>query len=252
MSCLVCYRNRWRNGTIKAVSSEDPQCSAEYTQDDSPQLFWRSEDVDETVTIDCDLGAEYEYNFIALLGHNLTSNPATVIKVVGAHDSGFTTPDEDTLTHHANWLYEILGTARTNRYVRISILNATNPSGYLQVGTIVVGKGEYFNRMPSVPYQAGQKNETEIESSPSGNIFTVQERPSAFVINLLFVGLDQTSGVMVETLIKENASFLGFVLCLDSGNPNSKSDWLVLTEQTLLTCEKVNYWTWQLNAVEVL
>lgn len=252
MSCFVCYRNRWRNGTIFATSDEAPQFSAEYTQDDSPQLFWRSVEIDETVTIDCDLGAEYEYDFIAILGHNLTANPATLIKIIGSHNSGFTSPDVDTLTHHSNWLYEILDAPRTNRYVRISILNATNPLGYLQVGTIVVGKGEAFNRGPSVPYQAGQKNETEVEYSPSANMFVVQEKPSAFVINLMFIGLDQASAVIVETLIKECGSFKAFVLCTDSGNPNSKSDWLVLTDQGMLTFDHTDYWTWNLNAIEVL
>jgi hypothetical protein len=251
MSCLVCYRNRWRNGTIFAVSDEAPQFSAEYTQDDSPQLFWRSVEIDEAVTIDCDFGAAYEYDFIAILGHNLTSGATIIIK--GATNAAFSEGVvTDQLTYHANWLYEILGTARTKRYVRVSLLNTTNPSGYLQVGTVVVGKGEAFNRGPSVPYQAGQKNETEVEYSPSANMFVVQEQPSAFVINLMFIGLDQASAVIVETLIKECGSFKAFVLCTDSGNPNSKSDWLVLADQGMLTFDHTDYWVWNLNAIEAL
>jgi len=252
MSCLVCYRNRWRNGEIVAVSSEDPQCSAEYTQDDSPQLFWRStDDFDTAVTIDCDLGTAYEYDFIAILGHNLTS--AADIIIYGTNNPDFTTDTEhDHIAHHGNYIYKILDDSRTYRYIRISILNPTNGSGYLQVGTIIVGKAEYFNRMPSVPYQASQINETEVEYSPSANMFTVQEQPSAFAISVTFIGLNQSTAVMVENLIRECGSFKAFVLCLDSGNANSKSDWLVLTDQGMLTNDHVDYWTWTLNAVEVL
>ena len=182
MSCLVCYRNRWRNGEIIAVSDEAPQFSAEYTQDDSPQLFTRTVDDDGEKTWDNDLGTAYEYNFIGILGHNFTSG--TIIIIEGADDEDFDGPDlvTDELTYHANWLYEILDTTRTKRFVRVSIENANgNPSGYFQIGTIIIGKAEYFNRNPSLPGQLGQKNDTEVEYSPSGNFFTISVPLSATV-----------------------------------------------------------------------
>ncbi|PIU63400.1 MAG: hypothetical protein COS85_16115, partial [Armatimonadetes bacterium CG07_land_8_20_14_0_80_59_28] len=104
----------------------------------------------------------------------------------------------DTLAFNGNNLYAILATARTKRYVRISLTDAANPSGYLQIGTIFIGKGAALNRGPSVPYQRGPLNETEVEKSPSANLFTVQERPSLDNKALSFIGLNNASEAIVE------------------------------------------------------
>jgi len=354
---LILYRNLWRDGTIIAASSEAAQFPAEYTQDDSPQLFWRSRNgtgtgnglfvvtvdvndhidlaegagelpatltpgnyngltlaaeiktqldvagaltytvtYDETIgkftiaasgnfellwhsgthntegqgvllgfahtdlsgaatytsdtavfhseeRIDCDLGAAHEYNFIALLNHNLTS--AATIIIYGADDAAFTDGVvHDHLTFNGNNLYEILAAAQTKRYVRISLLNVANPSAYLQIGTIVVGKGNALNRGPSVPYQRGPLNETEIEFSPSANLFTVQERPSLDNKLLLFTGLDGASELIVEALLEACGSHVAWVLCLDSAAPNTNSYWVHLKSQELPKCQHVNYWNW--------
>lgn len=251
MSVLILHKNLWRDGTIIAVSSEAPQFSPEYTQDDSPQLFWRSTVVNAEQTLDCDLGAALEYDFIGILGHNLT--PAATIQIIGADDDAFTTnPVVDTLTYVGNNLWEILPVARTKRYVRLSLTDTDNASGYLQVGTIVLGKGNALNRGPSVPDQRGPQNDTETESAPSGNIFVVQERPSIEGQVLPFVGLDDASELIAEALVRECGSFKGFVLCLDSTAPNANSYWLYLISQEKHRRDHMNYWIWTLEAVEVL
>jgi len=251
---LILYRNLWRDGTILAASSEAAQFPAEYTQDDSPQLFWRSLVKDVEVTIDCDLGAAHEYDFIALLNHNLTS--AATIIIYGADNAGFAggspNVEHDHLTFNGNNLYEILTAAQTKRYVRISLLNVANPSTYLQIGTIVVGKGNALNRGPSVPYQRGPLNETEIEFSPSANLFTVQERPPLDNKLLLFTGLDGASELIVEALLEACGSHVAWVLCLDSTAPNTNSYWVHLKSQELPECQHVNYWNWSCEIEEIL
>lgn len=248
---LIVYQNLWRDGTILAASSEAAQFAPEYTQDDSPQLFTRTLDVTGQKTWDCDLGAILEYDFIALLGHNLT--PDATIVIYGADDAAFTTGVvEDILAYNGNNLWAILTTARTKRYVRVSLTDAANGSGYLQVATIVVGKGSALNRGPSVPYQRGPQNETEIDRPPSGSVFVVQERPSADAKLLSFVGLNDASELIVEALMEECGLFKGFVLCLDSAAPNTNSYWLMLTAQEMPSCEHMSYWNWTLEAVEVL
>ena len=365
MSVLILHTNRWQTGTILTASSEAAQFSAEYTQDDSLQLFWRSRngtgtgnglfvvtvDVNDhidlaegagelpatltpgnyngltlaaeiktqldvagaltyTVTynettgkfiiaaggnfellwhsgshnaegqgvllgfahtdlsgaatytsdtavfhseeyIDCDFGVALEYDFIALLGHNLTS--AATIIIYGADDAAFTVnPVHDHLTFNGNNLYEILGSAQTKRYVRISLLNTANPSGYLQIGTIVVGKGNALNRGPSVPYQRGPLNETEIEYSPSANLFTIQERPSLDNKVLSFVGLNDASELIVEALLEACGSHVAWLLCLDSTAPNANSYWVHLKSQELPEYQHVNYANWACEIEEII
>lgn len=499
MSVLICHTNRWRDGSIIAVSSEAAQFSAEYTQDDSPQLFWRSRngtgtgnglfvvmvDVNDhidlaegagelpamltpgnyngltlaaeiktqldvagaltyTVTynettgkftiaaggnfkllwhsgshnaegqgvllgfahtdlsgaatytsdtavfhseeyIDCDLGAAYEWDFIGILGHNFTPD-ATIgiygtdaelveLCVNGRFDSGtsswtpwqctiasiaggqsgncleitrvsgtsqnvkqviaglvvgasytfttyvksgssgneafqivcnrtsdygdqhvqagttsgswiqysitFTATDTsynfylykvsatagtmlfdtvsvlptytyDSLTYQGNNLWAILGTARTKRWVRLSVIDTANPSGYLQVGTVVIGKGNAINRRPSIPYQRGPLNETEIEYSPSANLFTIQERPSLDNKSLSFTALNDASELIIEALLEVCGSHMAWALCLDSTAPNTNSYWVHLKNQGLPECQHVNNWNWICETEEVL
>lgn len=250
MSTLICHANLWRNGTILAATTEAAQFSAEYTQDDSPQLFWWSTAIAAEQVIDCDLGAAREYDFIGILGHNLTASATIVVK--GADDSAFSSNVvTDTLTHSGNNLWEKLAAARTKRYVRISMTDAVNPSGYLQVGTIVVGKGNALNRGPSVPDRDGSLNETETERSPSENMFTVQERPSLYVKGLPFVGLDDASVVIVKALLAGCGSHVAWALCLDSAAANTNSYWVHLTSQDSLERQHQNYWNWEAEIEEI-
>ena len=248
---LICHTNLWRDGTILAASSEAAQFSAEYTQDDSPQLFTRTLDVDGAKTWDNDVGAAHEYDFVALLGHNLTD--AATIVIYGADDDAFTVGlVSDTLAFNGNNLYAILATARTKRYVRISLTDAANPSGYLQIGTIFIGKGAALNRGPSVPYQCGPLNETEVEKSPSANLFTVQERPSLDNKALSFIGLNNASEAIVEALLGICGSHVAWILCLDSSAPNTNSYWVHLKSQELPECRRVNRWNWTAEVEEVV
>ena len=251
---IIVYQNLWRDGTILAVTTEAAQFPAEYTQDDSPQLFWRSTVKNAEQVIDCDLGADLNYDFVALLGHNLTANAATEIIIYGADDDAFTEDlEHDHLTFNGNNLYAILPTGgRTHRYVRISLLNTTNPSTYLQVGTIVVGKCNALNRGPSVPYQRGLFNETEIEYSPSANLFTVQERPSLNNKVLTFIGLDTASELIMEALLRSCGSHVAWVLCLDSATPNSDSYWVHLKTQELPEFQHASYWNWTAEIEEII
>jgi hypothetical protein len=248
---IIVYQNLWRDGTILAVTTEAAQFPAEYTQDDSPQLFWRSTAKADEQDIDCDLGAAHEYDFVVLLNHNLTS--AATIIIYGADDAAFTSNVvHDHLTHNGNNIYEILPGVQTKRYVRISLLNAANPQSYLRVGTIVVGKSNTLNRGPSVPYRRGLTNETEVERSPSANLFTVQERPSLNIKSLPFTGLDAASELVVEALLRACGSHVAFVLCLDSGTPNSNSYWVHLTGQEPPECQHLSYWNWTAEIEEII
>jgi hypothetical protein len=385
MSALICHTNLWRNGTLGPVTDELAQFPAEYTQDDSPLLFTRTVGISGYKHWHNDLGAAYEWDFIGILGHNITPDATigiygtdiyldqlcvnggfesdttswtpvycTIASIAGGQsgncleitrvsnnyqcvyqtiadlvvgasyiftayvksgtsgnegfqivcqrtsDSGdqhiqagttsnswvqysitFTATDVsykfylykttatagtmlfdtvsvsptytyDSLTYQGNNLWTVLGTARTKRWVRLSVADITNPSGYIQIGTVIVGKGNVLNRVPSSPYQRGPLNETEIEYSPSGNLFTIQERPSLDNKLLSFVGLNDASELIVEALLENCGSHVAWAWCLDSTAPNTNSYWVHLKSQELPECQRVGYWNWSCEIEEIL
>lgn len=240
---FICYQNLWANGTVIAATTETSQCWAEYTQEDGLQLYWRSTAVDAEQVIDCDLGEAREYDFVGIVGHNLTAD-ATIV-LYGADDDAFTVnPVSDTLTWNGNNLWEVLEAARTKRYVRLSLTDTTNPSGYLQVGTVVVGKAQELSRGPVVPDRDGFTNETETEMTPSAAKFTTQERPSLFVKVLPFKGLVDNSQTIIKALLELCAAHRAFAICLDPTSPNTNSYWVYLEDPDLPTRTNMGYWNW--------
>jgi hypothetical protein len=360
------YRNHWRNGTIIAQSSEHPQFPAEYSQDDTPALMWRSRhgtgsgngrfvvaassnqlidfdlgggELTATITagtytgatlateikaqldtagtatfavtysettgaftislaagnfsltwqsgthtatnagvllgfgraadsagadtytsttmvihtsesIDCDFGAAQTYDFMAILGHNLTSSAS--ITVQGADDAAMTTNVvSDTITYNSTNVYAFLATARTKRYIRVVITDVANPSGFVQVAGVVVGSYWEPNR-DFGPYSEGETDETEVELSPSANLFVVQERPKMVVRELEFKGLNAAAIAELRLLLAEVGVSKALILCTDSTMPNTTCHWMRLRECNPPRREGYGYWTWSAPMEEVL
>ena len=197
-----------------------------------------------------DFGSAYQYDFIALLNHNLTATSALIIK--GADDAAMTTNVvSDTITYNANNLFQFLGTARTKRYCQAFIIDKDNPSMYVQIGVIFIGK--YFEPNRSFgPYSEGEIDSTEMEYSPSMNMFTVQERPKLVNRELKFSGLDTSSVGSVRLLLNECGISKAFVLVTDYNSPNSYSYWVHLKETTPPEFSQFSYWTWACPIEEVL
>jgi len=152
--------------------------------------------------IDCDFGAADEYDSVSILRHNFTSS--AIVTVHGADDATFLTNKvSDVLTYNGNNIFEFLATARTKRYCRLSVHDIANPSAYIQIGVIVVGKYFQPNRN-FTKYSEGEVDETEMEKSPSMNLFTVQERPKIITWELPFEGLDITSTATIRLMRANN------------------------------------------------
>jgi hypothetical protein len=248
----IAYKNYWRDGTIIALDDEHPQYPAEDTQQDSRQFVWRSVDAPTAATaIDCDFGAAYEYDFIALLGHNLTAG--ATIEVIGADDDAFSVNDvTDTLTYRGNDIFEILGTARTKRYVRLSIVDTGNPSGYLQVGPIFVGKARALNRKNIPGHARGYVNPTETEEVPAGVEFKTRAGASREARELTFLTLNEISAGYIRSLLEECASHQAFAFILDPTAPGNNTLWVVLTNQALMDSNVYQHWDWAAAIKEVL
>jgi hypothetical protein len=248
----IAYRNLWREGTIIAVSTENAQYPAEETQEDSPQSKWRTTSAPTGGdTIDCDFGAAYEYDLIGILGHNIQAG--ATIQVIGADDDAFTSNVvTDTLTYVGNNLWQILGTARTKRYCRVSVIDVGNPSGYVAIGTIIVAKGNALDRKYQPGIEKGYQNETAIEEVPSGVDYVTQERESRANYVYTFPMLSAASAAIIHSAIGDCGSHKAVAVCLDPTTPNGNTPWVKIVDQSLLRSEVYALWTWSAVLREVL
>ena len=242
---------RWQSGTNTANTAGTP-LGFNITANDTGESTYTGDyvSIHTSEAVDCDFGSALEYDFIGILGHNLTSD--AVIKIYGADDDAFTVNlVTDTLTHNTNNIFEFLTTARTKRYCRFYVSDPTNPSMYPEIGVIVVGKYFAPNRGFG-KYTEGEVDETEMEKSPSMNLFTVQERPKLVNWELPFEGLNATSTATIKLMRLNNGVSKALVFCTDSTSPNSYSYWAHFPELSPTDFETLIYGVWTASLEEVL
>jgi hypothetical protein len=200
--------------------------------------------------IEMDLGSAKDYDFIVLLNHNLSIN-TYAIYIQGADDSAFTTNlVSDTIPYNANNIYFFLTVTRTKRYIRILILDETNSSGYVKIGTPVVGK--YIEFTPYIKaggHGKGEENPSLIDLSDSQNLY-VDDKPRLFKRSYPFEGLSNTDASNILLMQEECADHKGIVVCIDPDNPNTASEWVTLAELNEVAYDHVNYWNWTMNVRE--
>jgi hypothetical protein len=244
----VLYKNLWRLGTIIAATTENPQFPAEYTQDDDTTLAWRSTAIAAAQDLDNDLGQAYQYDYVALLGHNISAS--ATVTLYGADDSAFTANVvSDILTHNVANLRFYLAAARTKRYVRIRVLDTTNPNGYIEIGTVILGK--YLNL--GVPVEAeghedGYADATETEVSPSQNIFIVRDAPVLRSKALGWSHVSDSVKASLLLLLEACGAHYAIDFCFDYTAPNTNSVWATLAEAARPQYVSYDNWRW---AVEV-
>jgi hypothetical protein len=241
----VIYDNFWRSGTMLGASSENPQYPAENTQDDDTSFVWRSAAGALTPTIDVDLGSAKTYDYVGLFNHNFTS--AATIQIKGADDAAFTVNVvTDTLTYNGNNLRGFLAAPRQKRYVRAYIQDAANPSNYIQIGTVVLGKYvDLGSARKAEGYEEGPSADSELDVSASGNEYTVQERDSRDTM-AFSVRLSDTARVNVKTMISTAQMTLAIDFVFDYTAPNISGNawWARLITINRPAYSHVDYWTW--------
>jgi hypothetical protein len=199
--------------------------------------------------IDVDLGVMARYDFVVLLNHNLSTG--AVIWISGAESADFATGlVADTITNAGNNIYFFLAAQRTKRYVRLSIYNADNPSGYIQVGN--VGLYAYVEFTPYIAaggYNRGAENPSLIDFSDSQNLFA-DDKPRLFKRGYPFEGLSNTDASNIELMQDECGDHKGLVVCTNPDDPNHYSEWVTLAELNEVAYGHENYWNWTMNVRE--
>ena len=216
------------------------------TSDDGPAETFTGDyrRIHTSECIDVDLITATAYDTVALLNHNLQSG--ATITFYGDDNSTFTNPVDDTLTYHGNNLFKFLMAARSERYLRIYVVDTTNPSGYIQIGTVVVGSYLQLSQY----YGTTAKNQEDgsiIDQSDGGNLWAV-EKTRLDVRPYNFRGLSDTDAGSIDGMIAEAGIHKAVVLCLDSTAPNTNSYWVNMTDTTGPQAEAgETIWTWDMS-----
>lgn len=242
---------RWLNGTNTANNAAG-LLGFDKTANDTGADTYTGDyvSIHTSESIDCDLGAAYEYDFVGILGHNLTAS--AVVTFYGADDSAISSNVvNDVPTYCGNNMYFFLAASRTKHYTRCEIVDPKNPSGYVQIGVVVVGKYFAPNRNFG-SYSEGESDETEMEKSPSMNLFMVQERPKLINWELPFTGLDTASVASIRLMLANNGVSKALIFCTDTTAANSNSNWAHFKELSLPECQQIGYWVWECALEEVL
>ena len=201
--------------TLGFSDAADDSGAATYTAD-SIRIHWPYEEISR------DLLTAYQYNFIALLGHNFSSS--AVIKIFGADDAAFTTnPVSDTITYNANNIYFYLAAARTKRYIKIRIADPANSAGYLQLAVPYPGNYWEPSRKHGSEYGYGMDEISEGEESDSRAYYGVVSKPRLNTYFFDYQNIDAASRANALDLMDECGIQKAFIFCEDYATPNSYS-----------------------------
>jgi hypothetical protein len=243
---------RWQSGTHIATdasdllgfsSAADDTGAATYTGD------YRRIHYSEEYTGQLDAGSMVEVNYIALLGHNLSS--AAVITLHGGDDASWTNETVDVITWTTGDIWFTLPASRTKRFYQINISDPENAAGYLEIKTIVLGKYWVPNRTYGTGYADGYEDVSTSELSDSLVSFG-QEKPRVRVWQLPFAGLDATAIAEARGLMDECGIVHAFIICLDSAVPATNTFFVRNTGLAQPSCSHVGYWNWGLTIREVV
>ena len=242
---------RWLNGTHHATNASG-LLGFDNTANDTGAIAYTGDyvSIHTSENLICDFGSALEYDFVGLLNHNLTAG--AVITIKGADDAAITTNVvSDTITYNGNNVFEFLAAARTKRYCQVLVVDPTNPSMYVQIGTIIVGK--YFEPSRSFgAYAKGPVDTSETEFTPSKNLFVIQDQPKLIGQDLQFTGLNAADAIKVWELLDECGTTKAFAVCTDYTAPNGNTNWVRLTETAKPECSQKDYWSWAAPCEEML
>jgi len=243
--------NLWRNGLLLTPSSENSKHPFSDSQIDTKSMFWQASSKTSPVFLPQNLESAKEIDFVALLDHNIEASGVT-ITVEGADDDIFTGEDLEsrTLSYNAEDIFAFV-TPFTKQYARVNLAKTGDFTDYPQIATIVCGK--YFE--PNVnfrwDYAVGPaQDSSESDYSDSLNLFS-QEKPNLDSWSLSFLGINDASASEIIEFIQYHKTIRAFVVIFDSDSSNSDSHWVRFSQTSRPRHEGIDYWTWDIELVEV-
>lgn len=103
---------------------------------------YRSDELESPNTITIDLGSAQEVTALALYDHNFTSGATILLEADAAatfDSDGGSAEYSEAVTWASGKILHFLGTATTKRYWRLSVTDAANTDGYIEIGELFLG-----------------------------------------------------------------------------------------------------------------
>ncbi len=220
-ACAFAPVNRGDTGTFPNIGSEVGQLPATNLLTTRLSRVWRTATLTAPATtgrtltaatwFELDLGATYQTQLVALIGHNLLGSAQWRVRLATVsnfsstvYDSGvvdiwpsipgygglswgvFQWGDELSAAErldHTGMGCVVLDAAVTARYLRIDLFDAANPDGHLQAGRLWVGPIWQPSINMELDWKIGFEDPSEITRGMGGEI-TVDERPRYRVVTL--------------------------------------------------------------------
>lgn len=137
--------NKIIGSTITALTENPDYDFTTSFNDDRLSRVGRTVD-DNAQTFIFDLLTAQAISKLMIKSHNLTSSAAITLE--GNATNAWTAPTYTTaVTYNADYIYKDLGSAQTFRYWRLSISDASNPDGYIEISKVYLGGFVQFPNM---------------------------------------------------------------------------------------------------------
>jgi hypothetical protein len=198
--------------------------------------------------IDLDQGSANQYNFVALINHNISAS--AVITVYGADDSAFTSNVvSDVVTYNASNVYFFLAAARTKRYIRVHVADPTNTNTYIQIGTVFIGAYWEPGFSFLVDYADGCEDVSDIEASDDLVLYA-RERTILDTMVLPF-RLNESDKATAALFMRTVGLTKAFVVCWNYSAPNANSLLCVNAELSAPVYKAPENWDWSMTVREI-
>jgi hypothetical protein len=243
---------QWANGA-NAANSAANLMGYDATNDDTGNNSFMGDyrRIHSSEFVRLNIGSIQTVNFVGILNHTISAN--AVAYLYSSNNSNLAGNDSDILTPlNSGNHFVFLAANRTHQYFQINIWDADNPSSYVQMGPIILGKYWQPNYTFAKDYTKGKVDDSLIEESHA-LVEYGQVRPRRKTWSLPFpMGLTQTDADEIVTFFDTVGLVYGFVVCFDYESANATSYFVKNSELTDPTYLYPNSWQWQLNVREKL
>jgi len=224
------WQNLFDAATLTA-SSEDAEFPAENLQERHWTIPWRSTGC-TSEWVKWDLGSALAIKALVIRGHNLTTG-ATVHIQASATDVWTSPAVDETITITSamisaglisvNWT-----TAKTYQWWRLTIVDASNPDGYIELGRLFCGSYDAPERQASAEYSWEQPVASTIKKSAKGQKW-VTINPDYLVLLVKFNDFGTADLALYEAMRKALSGNYAFFFCDDPANLTTRTFYVSCT-----------------------
>ena len=203
----------WNTGANTAISIAGTT-GYDNAADDTGALTYTADNIriHSEEWIKFDLGSALPIQFVALVGHNLTS--AAVVHIQAHATDAWSAPTIDvTLAYNADILLYYWAANQSYRWWRFTFADAANPDGYIEVGHILIGDVWEPDRN-AVGFTYQYVDPSEVSESPDGAESADVKEPF-LVMSLDFKRIDTDD---LDTMIRDVGMNKRFYVMPDYGN----------------------------------